>query len=141
MSSLPKNSITILFSGEAPYSIGDEKYPFKVDRSFYYYTGLDRENMALVLVKMAQSIQHILYLEPFDPLMAKWVGGKMLPEEAREISGIEDVRYIEDMKQDISSLLVRFGAKTQITLFGDLSRQYLPQGNKAAELFDELRNE
>lgn len=42
---LPENSIALFFSGKAPYKVGDEKYPFSVDRSFYYLSGLDKENM------------------------------------------------------------------------------------------------
>ena len=45
---LPDYSITVLYSGKAPHSIGDEVYPFKVDRSFYYYTGINEQNMTLV---------------------------------------------------------------------------------------------
>ena len=44
-------SMAIICSGIAPYKIGDEKYPFCVDRNFYYLTGIDRENMTLLLVK------------------------------------------------------------------------------------------
>ena len=33
---LPDNAIALLFSKTAPYKVGDEKYEFSVDRSFYY---------------------------------------------------------------------------------------------------------
>ena len=45
---LPDYSITVLYSGKAPHSIGDEVYPFKVDRSFYYYTGINDLKLDLI---------------------------------------------------------------------------------------------
>ena len=48
---LPENAIAFLFSGKEVNSIGDEKYPFKVDRNFYYVTGIDRPDMVYMLVK------------------------------------------------------------------------------------------
>ena len=64
---LPEYSITVMYSGVAPYSIGDEKYPFKVDRSFYYFTGIERENLYLVLIKLsAAKSSEMLFIEPFD---------------------------------------------------------------------------
>ena len=67
---LPEYSITVMYSGVAPYSIGDEKYPFKVDRSFYYFTGIERENLYLVLIKLsAAKSSEMLFIEPFDEKM------------------------------------------------------------------------
>ena len=102
LATLPEYSITILMSGKAAYNIGDERHPFDVDRSFFYYTGLDNENLVLMFVKTARMNQTILFIEPFDPVQAKWVGGKILADEAREISGIKDVRYVDSLKDTIA---------------------------------------
>ena len=75
---LPEYSITVMYSGVAPYSIGDEKYPFKVDRSFYYFTGIERENLYLVLIKLsAAKSSEMLFIEPFDEKMTvEYLKGK-----------------------------------------------------------------
>ena len=86
---LPENSIALFFSGKAPYKVGDEKYPFSVDRSFYYLSGLDKENMILAIIRTQGKIKEQLFLEHYDEEQAKWVGGKLLPEEAADISEIE----------------------------------------------------
>ena len=112
---LPDYSITVLYSGKAPHSIGDEVYPFKVDRSFYYYTGINEQNMTLMIFKLPKAVQEILFIEPFDPVMAKWVGAKMLPKEATEISGIRDVRYVEEIEGAISRLVSNYGKFAPIT--------------------------
>ena len=82
LESLPSHSITLFFSGKAPYKIGDEKYEFSVDRNFYYLTGLDRENMVLALFKGEDLTEELLFIEQYDESQAKWVGGKMFPDEA-----------------------------------------------------------
>lgn len=139
MKQLPEYGIALLYSGQAPYSVGDEKYPFSVDRSFYYYTGIDRENLWLVLFALPGQPRVMLYLEPFDPVMAKWVGGKILPEEARQISGIDDIRYVGQLQDDLGGLINRYGTSHEITLAADLTRQYLTQPSAASDLIDTLR--
>ncbi len=140
LESLPEYSIAVLYSGAAPYSIGDEKYPFKVDRSFYYFTGIDRENLYLVLVKKDEGeYQQMLFIEPFDERMAKWVGGKILPAEASKISGIYDVRYVESLEEDIFNIISRYGLIQQFILCGDITKQELNQVNVVSELFNDLR--
>ena len=67
-----------IFSGSAPMRSLDEAYPFCVDRNFYYLTGIERENMILVLRKTySGSVVETLYIEPYDEVMAKWVGARM----------------------------------------------------------------
>ena len=141
LTSLPDYSITILMSGQVKYNIGDEVYPFDVDRSFYYYTGLTRENLVLMLVKLPNTTKEILFIEPYDPLMAKWVGAKILPEEARAISGIEDVRYVADLEDAISMYINNWGKFHPFTLCGELSKQSLDQPWPVSELFNKVRTQ
>ena len=104
---LPENAIAFLFSGKEVHSIGDELFPFKVDRNFHYLTGIDRPNMVYMMVKLNGKATDTLFIESFDEMMAKWVGAKMLPAEATEISGIERVMMVEDMWSCIHSTMSR----------------------------------
>ena len=63
---LPDNSIALFFSGKAPYKVGDEKYPFSVDRSYYWMTGLDKENMILLVGNIQGMTYEYLFIEPYD---------------------------------------------------------------------------
>ena len=57
-----------IYSGSAPMKSLDEAYAFAVDRNFYYLTGIDRENMILVLKKVIIcSVSNTPYFAP-----AKW---------------------------------------------------------------------
>ncbi len=139
LESLPNNSITVLMAGCAPYSIGDEKYPFKVDRSFYYFTGLNNENLVLMFVKVDENYQQeILFVEHFDERLAKWVGGRIKPAEASEIAEIYDVRYVDEVESSIGSILNAYGKLNSFTLCGDLSKQEFSQNNETVNLFNKV---
>lgn len=95
-------AVVLFFSGKAPMRSLDEAYPFSVDRNFYYLTGIERENMVLVLKKdYAGTVSEELFIEPYDEFLAKWVGARMRSAEAMEISGVKAVSYIEDFHAKI----------------------------------------
>jgi len=139
--SLPENSLTVLFAGKAPYAVGDEKYPFEVDRSFYYFTGLDKEGLALLIVKIGEKSHEILFIEPFDEVQAKWIGGRIRAAEASEISGIQDVETVDQLEATIGSYLLSYGRKEDLILCGDLNKQELDQPNLTVDLFNKLRSQ
>ena len=136
---LPDYSITVIMSGKATYNIGDEMHPFDVDRTFYYFTGIDRENLVLMLIKDGKNVIEKLFIEHYDPSMAKWVGGKILPEEATKISGITGIDYVENVEGVISRYINRIGMAHQYTLLGELSKQELEQPWPVADLFNKVR--
>lgn len=102
---LEENSITLMFAGEAPYKSADETYAFTPNRNFYYLTGIDREKMILMLVKRNGKVEETLFIEQNDPVMARWVGEKMPEVEAREISGIESIKFLEEFEETFGSIL------------------------------------
>ncbi len=104
---LPDNSILLLFSGKAIMRSEDEAYPFSVNRNFYYLTGLDKEEMVLLMYKVDGVGKQMLFILPFSKTLARWVGGRMLKEEATEISEIQDVRMINDLDDTIATLMNR----------------------------------
>ncbi|MBR0385920.1 MAG: aminopeptidase P N-terminal domain-containing protein, partial [Erysipelotrichaceae bacterium] len=136
---LPKNSVAIFMAGRAPYQVGDEKYPFDVNRTFYYLTGLDRENLVLLMAKGSKNTQTILFIEQYDPEMARWVGGKIQKEEAQEISGITDIRFVDELEGTINRYLGYMSADEPWTLCGELNKQYLDQPSAIADLFNKAR--
>lgn len=98
LNKLEEGSVVFFFSGQAPLRSADETYPFVVDRHFYYLTGIDRENMVLMMW-VHQGVHHeILFIEPYDEALARWVGGRMKAEEATAISGVEDVRDVRELE-------------------------------------------
>ena len=101
------NCMVLLFSGKAPLRSADENYPFCVDRSFYYLTGLDAEEMVLVLSRIKGKYDENIFILPYDEYLAKWVGGRMLAEEVTKISGIKKVNDADELDDHVSSMLER----------------------------------
>ncbi len=102
---LDENSITLIFAGEAPYKSADETYIFTPNRNFYYLTGIDREKMILMLFKTNGKVEEILFIQKNDPFMARWIGEKMPEEEAKQISGIENIKFVEEIEETFGSIL------------------------------------
>lgn len=96
----------LIFSGSAPMKSLDAEYPFYVDRNFYYLTGIERENMILMLRKNAfGEYSETLFIEPFDEVLAKWVGGRMRAQEATDISGVESIQDVSSFHTMLNSIL------------------------------------
>lgn len=117
---IPGNGLVILFSGNHIMKSEDEAYPFDVNRNFYYLTGLENESMVLTIAKIDGNISEKLFILPYDELMAKWVGGRMLPDEASEISGIKDVEDYSDLNDYVASIFARYRHDYSINVYLDL---------------------
>ncbi len=89
-------SAAVFFSGKAPRESADQQYSFSVDRNFFYLTGIDREDMVLVISKIAGKVDETLYIPPVDEYFEKWYGILMRKEEAIEVSGIKTVENRND---------------------------------------------
>ncbi len=85
----------ILYSGFAPKSSSDGVYPFKTNKNFFYLTGLKRENFILTIIRQGDEVATKLFIESPNEHAEKWYGRKLRKEQATEISGIEDVVFVE----------------------------------------------
>ena len=125
-----------IFSGNAPMRSADEAYPFSVDRNFYYLTGIDRENMILVLTKSWDGkISERIYIEPYDELLAKWVGGRMKAAEVTEISGIAMVSDCNEFADQMTDLLERSRGLGAYHMYLDLWHYVRQQAETQAHRF------
>ncbi len=123
---LDENGIVVLHSGSYFQDTNDEDFPFSVNRNFYYLTGINQANVILVLVKTEKENNEYLFLEENDPVMVKWIGAKLYPEEATKISGIKDVRFLTEFDSFIFSRLNpsrKFYAEIS-NLYLDLERRF-----------------
>ena len=114
------NGTIVLFSGNQIMKSEDEAYPFDVNRNFYYLTGLEQETMALVISIIDGNISERLFILPYDELMAKWVGGRILKDEAKEISGVENILDYSELDDYLVNLLNRQRHDQSYSLYFDL---------------------
>lgn len=100
---MAENSLLILYSGTAPHISADAYHHFEANRHFFYLTGLRRENMILVMNKSTRKTT--LYIEEADPKAERWTGKMVTVEEAKHISEIEDVRFVDRFESITNYLL------------------------------------
>jgi len=122
-----------IFSGIAPMKSLDESYPFAVDRNFFYLTGIEKENMILVLRKsLSGDVTETLFIEPYDEVMAKWVGPRMKAPEATAISGIKAIRDIGEFDSALNSIVSMSRGAGKLVVYLDLWRYHMSQADTPA---------
>lgn len=127
-----EESSVFIFSGHSPMRSADESYPFSVDRNFFYLTGLDREDMILHVEKHAGTVISTLFILPFDPVQARWVGGRISKEEAKKISGVDQVLDFGAFDDALAGLYNRRRGIEDFTVYLDGWRYNKHQADTAA---------
>ena len=97
---MKKNSLCVLTAGPLVKESADETYAFSVNRNFYYLTGIDEADVVLVLLKGKEE-KEVLYIKKSDPAYEKWYAATISREEAFRRSNIEDIRYLDDLEEDL----------------------------------------
>ena len=69
-----KGSAAILFSPEAKVCSADTCFPFVQDTNFYYLTGINQPDTALLLLGNSSGAQTILFAPEYDPVRSRWDG-------------------------------------------------------------------
>ena len=133
MSDKSENTAVVIFSGSAPMKSQDEAYPFSVDRNFFYLTGIERENMILVMRKnYLGEYSETLFIEPYDEVLAKWVGGRMRADEATAISGVTSIVDVGEFPDRLNSIVEYSRGLGKLTFWLDLWRYHKDQADTSA---------
>ena len=114
-------STAVFFSGKAPRESADQFYEFSVDRNFFYLTGIDREDMILLISKVAGKVTETLYIPPVDEHFEKWFGILMRKEEAIEISGIESIQNKNEFMDQFANKLSSSERPDNIYIYSNIT--------------------
>ncbi len=115
MNNIEDNSLLVLLSGTAPHKSADAEYDFIVNKNFFYMVGTEREKFILLIEKRNNELKETLFIDKVTPLEEKWTGFRMTEEEAKSISGIENIKPVNGFTDYLNSLLFN----------DDFSRVYL----------------
>ncbi len=97
------NSILIAFASK---EVEDN---YVVNKNFFYSTGINEDSDKLIIEKDSQgNIHEYLFIKPYDPIKEKWIGRGLNKEEAYNISGIEDIHYLDEFDSFVSDLLTKY---------------------------------
>lgn len=124
LENLEDNSLVVLFAGKAPKKTADEKYAFTPNRNFYYLTGIDEENPILMLSKIDGATEETIFIKRPDLELEKWVGKSIREDEARGVTGIDKVQFLDELDASLHQKLN--GGKIE-TLYLDLERDSFDQ--------------
>lgn len=122
-------STSVFFSGKAPRESADQEYGFSVDRNFFYLTGIEMENMVLLINKIAGKTTEVLYIPPVDEHYEKWFGILMRKEEAKEVSGIESIQDRNNFMDEFAKRLSSADRPDNVYVFSYITDKDEPYDN------------
>lgn len=95
---LKSDSIAVFNSNDIMPSNADGSMGFIQNSDLFYLSGIDQEETILLLYPDSKdnSMREILFLRETNPHIATWEGHKYTKEEARETSGIDEVRWLSE---------------------------------------------
>ena len=101
---LRAGSAAVFASGHDALRNGDVEHPFRQPSSFYYLTGFDEPDSVAVL-RPGHEEPFVLFVRPYDPAMAIWVGARLGVDGAVEELGADAAYPIEELEQRLPQLL------------------------------------
>jgi Xaa-Pro aminopeptidase len=107
VSKLKKKGLAIINSNDEQPRSGDQTYPFKQNPDLFYLSGIDQEQTILLLFPDCPNplYKEVLFLRQTNQHIAIWEGHKYTIENAREISGIENIFWIDEFWNILSSII------------------------------------
>lgn len=93
------NSIAIFNSNDELPTNADQLFAFKQNSDLYWLTGIEQEDTMLVLCpnNPDKNYKEVLVIVRPEELKEKWDGKRLRIEEAKRISGIETVIYLDSL--------------------------------------------
>lgn len=95
------DSVALFFSAEPQLKSHDVHHRYRQDSDFYYLTGFEEEQCALVLTEE----NSVLFLRDSSPEEEQWAGRRLGVEAAPEYLDVDEARDIDEFDEDIGELL------------------------------------
>jgi Xaa-Pro aminopeptidase len=133
--SMPENSVAIIFSNPERNRSNDDDFQYHQDPGFYYLSGFEEPNSALVIFKNktlvnGENTDEILFVQPRDPEKETWTGRRAGIEGTASYLGISSVR----LSSDFASLDVDFSKLTKLMYL--IPRGVVDDKSESADLYD-----
>src|SRR5512144_2828211 len=92
------NSLAILNANDIFPTNADGVMALKANSDLFYLTGVEQEETMLLLAPDAddEKQREILFLRETSPLIATWEGHNLTKEEARKITGIQNIQWLSE---------------------------------------------
>jgi len=110
LAQMQPNSALLLFSEIEKRRNNDCDFPFRQDSYFWYLTGFNEPNAALLLIKTEDAEKAVVFLRPRDPLLETWNGRRLGVERAPQKLNVDEAYSIDDFKTEFPKLTEKFYA-------------------------------
>ncbi len=103
------NSMAIVNANDEMPRSGDQTYSFRQNSDLFYLTGLDQEKCVLTLCPShpVEALREVIFTVKTSDLMVTWNGYKYTLEEARAISGVKTIKWLEDFELTLRDQMSR----------------------------------
>ncbi|MBN2813749.1 MAG: aminopeptidase P N-terminal domain-containing protein [Bacteroidales bacterium] len=105
---LKPNSLAIFHANDELIRSADQYYPYRQDPDLFYLTGINQERTVLLIAPdhPDASLREVLLIRKPDLKLETWEGHKLTPEEAGAISGIKTIRYTDDYRALLATMMM-----------------------------------
>ena len=100
ISLMEQNSVALFNSADQYPRNGDQYFTFRQQSDLFYLTGIEQEQTVLLLAPgfFNESLQEALFILKPNKKLETWEGHKLTKSEASEMSGIQNVYWLEDFE-------------------------------------------
>ena len=110
LAQMQPNSALLLFSEIEKRRNNDCDFPFRQDSYFWYLTGFNEPNAALLLIKTEDAEKAVVFLRPRDPLLETWNGRRLGVERAPQQLNVNEAYSIEEFATVLPKILKNLNA-------------------------------
>ncbi|RZL46622.1 MAG: M24 family metallopeptidase [Pedobacter sp.] len=104
---LKNNAIAIFNSNDEFPRSGDQNFLFKQNSDLFYLSGIDQEQSILLLYPDCPNplYREVLFLRQTNDYIKVWEGHKYTKEQARDVSGIKNIFWLDDFQNILHSIV------------------------------------
>lgn len=105
---LQHGSLAIVNANDEMPRNGDQNYDYRQNSDFFYLTGIEQEKSVLILCPdhPEEDLREVLFLLKTSKELEIWEGHKLTKKEAYEISGIRNVKCLDELNQFLHGLML-----------------------------------
>ncbi|MDA3779961.1 MAG: aminopeptidase P family protein [Bacteroidales bacterium] len=104
---LKPNSLVVFLSNKKMYRNGDQFFDFRQNSDFFYFSGIDQEESFILLYPNHENeeFREVLFVIETNKKIKVWEGPKYSKQEAKEVSGIRNVKWINEFDNIFKKLI------------------------------------
>lgn len=137
---LKNNSIAIFQSNDEMNRSFDQNFPYRQDSDLFYLSGINQEKTMMILAPdyPDASLREVLFIIKPDRKLETWEGHKLTPEEAASVSGIKNIRYLDEFEAILAPLMM-FAENVYVNV-PELSKQIPELPGRNLRFANEIKN-